>query len=335
MTTNIMETYIKYVKNFIKDFTKMFFENSYIDSISNEYIYTYIDSRFYNIREEEGRYFYTTIYSNLTIKSNYLKRNNERIYHDYIDKNLKLYQFIFYIDNIRSMPDINSFVKTICNKRLKEFGLSDTPNIDKKFLTLIKDFFKFKTEFFNSYNSEDFVLDIKKIPLIDKTYKVTLKYTFKIPYMYSNRVVDEVFNTGTINEDKNLITYTLLTMECIKDINNCNFDKKYIVDFASSLYKKTQKLNQTLRVFNNVSIQDKIIIRLLYKDFEKYKDEIISLIGDGYKFAIELDDKFEASIFELRKLDIFEYIIVNKGTIIYDSIQDYENNINNIVIYEY
>ena len=47
-----------------------------------------------------------------------------------------------------------------------------------------------------------------------------------------------------------------------------------------------------------------------------------------------LDDSFETNLLELRKLDMFEYLIVEKGTLVYDAIKDYENNINNTIIYD-
>ncbi len=334
MTVNLMELYIKNVKIFLKDFTKTFFDNKYVDAISNEYINTYIDSRFYNIKEESGRYFYTTIYNNLTNKKEFLKRDYGKKDEQMLEDNLKIYQYIFFVDNVRSLPDLNELVNTIKEKRISEYGLKEIPDINVTFTKLIKEYFNFKKVFFNTFKTDDFELKTQKYILIDNTYKVELAHNFRIPYIYSEKVISEVYNSGVINEDKNIIEYTMLTVECIKDIDNCNFDKRYIVDFARTLFEKPQKINQSLRIMNNVAIQEKVFFKLEYQDYTENIDYIHELIGEGYNFALILDDTFETNLLELRKLDIFKYVIVHKNTIVYDGIQDYADNINNIIIYE-
>ena len=335
MITNVMETYKKYVGVFLKDFTKAFFQEQYSEKISNEYIGTYIESRYYNMGEKKERYFYATVYNNLTAKRDYLKQEYAKKYLDIIEDILKMYQFIFYIDGLRTMPDITEFSDLICKRRIEVFKLNKVKGLEKKFLKLIKGYIQFKENFLENYDCDNFELVIQKYTLIENTYKVELGYKFEFSYVYSQKVIDEVYNTGIVNEDKNMVAYMLLAVECIRDINNCNFDKKYLVDFANTLYDKKKKLNQTLRIINNIAIQDKIILKIQYKDFLEYKDDICELIGEGFKFAIILDDDFRVNMLELRKLDIFPYIIVQKEGKIFDKILDFENKINNIVIYDF
>ena len=335
MITNVMETYKKYVGVFLKDFTKAFFQEQYSEKVSNEYISTYIESRYYNIGEKKERYFYGTVYNVLTSKRDELKKDYARKYLDIIEDTLKMYQFIFYIDGLRTMPDLTEFSDLICKRRIEVFKLNKVRNLEKRFLKLIKGYIQFKENFIEGYGSDNFELIIQKYPLIDNTYKVELGYKFEFSYVYSQKVIEEVYTTGIVNEDKNMVTYMLLTAECIRDINNCNFNKRYLVDFANTLYTKNKKLNQTLKIINNVAIQDKIILKIHHKDFAEYKDEICDLIGEGFKFGIMLDDDFRVNMLELRKLDIFPYILVQKESKIFEKIQDFENKINNIVIYDF
>jgi len=335
MVTNLMETYKKYVGVFLKDFTKMFFEDEYVEEFSTEYIEAYIDSRYYNMGEKKERYFYTTVFASLMARRESLKREYGKKYTPILDKILNMYQFVFYVDGLRNMPDMEEFVTLLCTKRLENFGLSETKNLNKKFIRLIKGFFQFKENFLNSFQSENFALNIQKYPLIDNAYKVELEYDFEFSYVYSKKIIEEVYNTGIVNEDKNIIAYTLLTVECIRDINNCNFDKKYLISFANTLFKKKNKLNQSLRIFYNVAIQDKIILKIQYEDFVIYKEEICALIGDGFRFAIILDESFKVNLLELRKLDIFEYILVPKEGKTAEKVQELEKRINNIVIYDF
>ena len=334
MTTNLMDQYIQNTRNNIKDFTKMFFGEEYSEEISNEYIDSYIESRIYNFGEGEDKFFYIRINSNLSIKKNELQMRFPKIEEKVLDDNLRIYQFVFYIDGVRSIADLPQFCKLVCDKRNTQFELKSVINLEERLLKLIKRVNEEKESFFKKYETEYFSLNIEKYKLIDNTYKVDLNYEFKIPYIYSEKVIEEVYNEGVINEDKLMIEYTLLTLLCIKDINKGNFDTKYIVNFASSLYKKKQKLKQTLKILDNAVAQDKVFLKLNYQDFEENKELIYELMKDGFRFAIIIDDTFNPSIMDLKKLSIFKYLLIEEQSKNFDEIKRLEQYLNNIVIYE-
>lgn len=334
MTTNLMDQYIQNTRNNIKDFTKMFFGEEYNEEISNEYIDTYIESRIYNFGEGKDKFFYIRINSNLSIKKNELQMRFPKIEEKVLDDNLRIYQFVFYIDGVRPIADLPQFCKLVCDKRNTQFELKSVINLEERLSKLIKRANEEKESFFKKYETEYFSLNIEKYKLIDNTYKVDLNYEFKIPYIYSEKVIEEVYNEGVINEDKLMIEYTLLTLLCIKDINKGNFDTKYIVNFASSLYKKKQKLKQTLKILDNAVAQDKVFLKLNYQDFEENKELIYELMKDGFRFAIIIDDTFNPSIMELKKLSIFKYLLIAEQSKNFDEIKRLEQYLNNIVIYE-
>ena len=333
MTTNIMEQYIKNTKVFIKNFTKMFFLEKYNEEISNEYIETYIDSRIYNFGDDSQRFFYRRIYASLLEKKVKLEENKE-LDKKLLEDNLMIYQFIFYIDGVRAITDLNEFVTDLYEKRTTKFELESSKGLKDRMLKLIKSYIKEKEEFPKKYQTEDFSLDITKYFLIDNTYKVKLKYNFRIPYIYSKEVISEVYNEGIVNEDKLIIEYILLTFVCIKDIDNGDFDTIYVVDFANTLFTKQVKLKQTLRLITNPAMQDKVCLKIKYKDFEENKELIYDLMKDGYKFAIELDNTFNPTIINIKKLAVFNYLIVAENSKYYDKIKDYETKITNVIIYE-
>ena len=334
MTTNLMDQYINITKVFIKDFTKLFLEEEYKEEISKEFISTYIDSRIYNYSGTNEKFFYKRIYGNLVDLKNELAEKYDKNLEKTLDDNLNLYHFILYIDGVRTMGDINEFVKSLCEKRNTLLEKNETKGLDILFTKIIKKYIEDKEKFFKSYETTDFTLDIEKYILIDDTYKVKIDYNFRIPYIYSQRVIEEVFNSGTVYEDKLIIEYILLTIVCIKEINNGNFTTKYLVDFANSLLEKSNKLKQSLRVINNQAIQEKIIIKVNYKDYEDNKELFNDLIKDGFKFAIIIDDSFEANMINLKKLNIFDYLLVSEKSENYYDIKYYENNITNTVIYD-
>ena len=334
MTTNIMQSYINKTKHFIKEFDKTFFLNEYDKEIEKRYIETYIDSRIYNYGEEKSRFFYRRIYASLVKTKKEIKKDNPKTDDIVLENMLKIYQFIFYIDGVRPIQELKDFCKMICEKRISKFKLDKKTGLAEVFYKIIKDFWDWKVKFINSLENEDFELNIQKYPLIDNTYKVDLDFNFRIPYIYSDKAVDEVFNEGTINEDKLIIEYSLLTMVCIEDINKANFQKKYIVNFAVTLFEKEKKLKQVLRVLDNQAIQDKVVLKINYTDFQKNKPMVYELLKDGYRFAINLDDENISDLIELKKLDMFKYILIPKQNKNCDIVKGYENRLNNILIIE-
>ncbi len=335
MASNIMEQYVKKTKTFLKEFTKMFFAEKYNEEISNEYISKYIEARIYNFGDNEHRFFYRRIYASLVNCKKELEKEFPKIDEKVLEDNLKVYQFIFYIDGVRPIADLNQFVKMICASRKIKFEVKEAiRSLEGRMLKIIKQYQEEKESLAKKYETTDFVLDIEKYTLIDNTYKVDIKYNFKIPYIYSNKVISEVFDEGIIKEDKLIIEYMLLTLECIKDINKGNFATKYIVDFSNSLFKKQSKLKQTLKTINDSAIQDKVFLKLFYKDFDENKELIYDLMKEGYRFAIIIDDSFEPTSSNLRKLDIFKYMLVPEKCKNYEAIKEEQTKLNNIIIYE-
>lgn len=335
MTSNLMEQYVKNTKTFLKSFTKMFFAEKYNEKISDEFISTYIDSRIYSYGETEQRFFYRRIYASLVKRKKELEKEFSKLDEKIFEDNLRLYQFIFYIDGVRPITDLDEFVRIICASRKIKFDVKDAiKNFQGRVLKAIKDYEQEKENFFKPFETTDFELDIEKYTLIDNTYKVDIKYNFKIPYIYSNKVINEVFNEGIIKEDKLIIEYTLLTMICIKDINKGNFATKYLVEFANTLLKKRSKLKQTLKVIDNSAIQDKVFLKITYQDFEENKELVYDLIKDGYRFAIIIDDTFNPTLINLRKLSIFKYMLVPETCKHFDRIQDVQTKLSNIIIYD-
>lgn len=334
MVTNLMEKYIKNIKEFLQEFTKLFFTEKYNEQVSNEYINTYIDARIYNFGEKNQRFFYRRIYLSLMDKKNEMIQNNTDLDQNILEEMLKMYQFIFYIDEVREIAALEKFVNLMFEKRQKNFEITSNKIIESKILKLIKDYRESKKNIFEQYTTKDFLLNIQKYVLVDNTYKVSLDYNFKLPYIYSDKVISEVYNEGVINEDKLIIEYILLGIVCIKDINKGDFTKKYLVEFSKTLYKKEKKLNYSLKSIDNLAIQDKIVLKIQYSDFKENKELIYSLMKRGFRFAIIIDDSFNVSFMELKKLEIFQYLLISNRSKHYEEIRDYEDKINNVIIYD-
>ena len=77
-----------------------------------------------------------------------------------------------------------------------------------------------------------------------------------------------------------------------------------------------------------------MFLKLNYQDFEENKELIYELMKDGFRFAIIIDDTFNPSIMDLKKLSIFKYLLIEEQSKNFDEIKRLEQYLNNIVIYE-
>ena len=334
MKTNLMERNVKQTREFIKAFTKAFFAELYNEEISNFFINRYIQSRIYNEVESDQRYFYKRISKSLDAEIHTIKKEIKHVDDKLLKNIVNMYEFIYYIDGLRKISDLRTFTREICATRRSKFEYSPIKGLDARLYKLIKNYLDQKAALLKEVESDDFTLNIQKYILVDNTYRVDLDYNFKVPYIYSKQIVEEVYNEGIVKEDKLIIEYLQLVAVCIDDINKGNFEKKYIVDFAITIFQKKNKMRQTFKIIEDEAIQDKIYLRLKYKELMDNKERIYELIKEGYKFVVVIDNEFKPTLTEFKKLDMFEYIIVPTTHEKCDVIRELERRINNELIFE-
>ena len=336
MTYNIMAEYIEYTKKFLREFMEEFFKEQYDKEITDEYIETYIEARYNNYGGNENqRVFYRRIYSALKKAEEKLEYNQDEEKHQVIKNMLEIYQYIFYIDFVRPLKkDLREFINEMYEKRTTKFQMKRDGALRENIYKLIKEFREKKEKYLKSFESEDFELIINKYPLIKDVYKVDLKYNFKLPYIFSDKAISDVYNENIVNEDKIIIEYLMLTVFNIRLILEGKFSTQYLVDFPMTLFEKPKKLDQALRIINDSSIQEKIKIKIKYRDFIIHREEIYELMKNGYKFAVIIDDSFIISKEHIRKLEIFEFVIVSKKLKYFEEFQENAEGLENLIIDE-
>ena len=219
-------------------------------------------------------------------------------------------------------------------KRISKFEMRRDVLLRDNLYKMIKQYRDSKEKYLKSFESDDFELEIVKYPLIKDVYKVGLKYNFKLPYIYSDRAIEDVYNENIINEDKIIIEYLMLTVYNIRMILEGKFSTQYLVDFPMSLFDKKQKFEQALRIINEPSIQEKIYIKVKYRDFIINRDKIYELMKKGYSFAVIIDDSFIISREHIRKLEIFKYVIVSKKLEYFEEFKENSEDLKNLIIDE-
>ena len=312
---NIFEKHISNIQKKFRKYNSLILKSKYNKEYSDELIKTYIEARYYNNNVNQSiRVFYRRIYDALKNKSDILIKNNPKEKEQILDT-LSLFNYYFYFDNVRNNIEIDKIIEEIEEKRINDFNLrsAQNDNFKDEFSKLVNLDIQEIEENLELYYSDDWYLEIKKITPKNKNYfRVKLKYTFDFPEIFSEEIIEEVFNTDITSEDKLFVEYPMIANIALKDIIGGNFGKVYVCDFAPELLNKKKKLEQLLEIVNSPIAQEKIMFEIDYNDFKLYKKELFQLINRGFKFILKTNDNMpQLSKEEINILDVFDAIIVS------------------------
>ena len=311
MTINIMNQYIKITKKEIETYMKLVFDKKFIKEYNDIFVDKYIKIRYYNFYDN---YNYLTIRKKILI---ILRETAENLIIDNINDRILIEQmctffyYNLYFDNVVYYKDLKEKIKKIAKLRKRILKVEEK-EFEKKLYNEIINFTNQKKELLKHFDSKYFEIVIKSYPDKRNIYRVNLKNNIKIPLVYSEYAKNKAFNIGLINEDKLKVEYYLVVIKIIKDIIKLNFKRQYILEFAETLLKKEQKINNVLSILDNGVIQEKVCLKIRYEFFYKNKEKIINLMRKGYKFAIIIDSSLECNYRNIELLDIFKFIIINK-----------------------
>ena len=306
MSCNLIKKYVDFKRNIFTEYTKMIMGNYYDEAIFNKYLDKYVGVRYYN-DELEIR---ATLEYNLNYYLNKIYEKDTSVVSEFIRKLFVLY---YYIDDVVVFDverDLSDFVSVVTMIREDKVGIKDE-NFSSQFSQLILDNNKRLSEYINSFDSHEFYLKLSQISSRD-LYNVELRYEIEIPKLYSKYAINKIWGLEQISEDKLKIEYYLVNQLILKDIINGVFKNNYLVEFRESLFKKVERLEQLLEIFNNPIAKELITIKINYEDFISNRELVLNYIKDGYGFAVILDEKYKGSN-DVNILDIFKYIIVNRA----------------------
>ena len=331
MTINVMDEYLELTKNYIIKYMKLILGYRYNKDICERLIYKYIDTRYNN-------YFNENIEIRLPLRKKImleLKNLETRLseYEDETPENINkicvFFYYILYFDKVITTKDLNKKIENIEKLRIKLLNKNEEEFKDN-LCVLINNWDKDRTELLEKYESKDFELKITPYKDVKNIYRVNIKQNIKFPMIYSNIAIEKAFNTGIINEDKLYIEYYLISVRIIKEIIKQDFKKQYIVEFSETLLEKNKKIKGILNIIDNPAIQDKLSIKIKYRDYTKYKEEIQELMRNGFKIAVILDNTFEINYSNIEKLNMFSYVLLNRELEIYDELKQ-KNTIRNLI----
>lgn len=324
MTINIMDEYIKLTKKQIETYMKLVFERKFIRKYNDAFMEKYINIRYYD--------FYDDFVSSTIRKKilDILRKTAEELMIDniadreIIEKMCTFFYYVLYFDNVVYFKDLKEKIMKL-NKLRKRLLDKENQEFTEELYNKMLEYSDKKQELLNKFNTDAFTLKITNYSNKINVYRVNLKYNIILPKVYSEYAKNKAFNIGIINEDKLKIEYYLIVIKILQDVIKLNFKRQYIVEFADTILKKPQKLRILLKTISNGAIQDKICLKIRYEKFLDNKEKIYSLMQDGFKIAIILDNSFETNYKNIESLEMFKFIIVNKETKCYDDLKKYRN----------
>lgn len=329
MTINIMDKYIEITRKQINEYMKLVFGRKFNKKYCDAYTEKYINIRYYNYYDED---IHSTIRRKIVY---YIKQEQESLAINNIDDRILIeqmrifYYYLVYFDNVTCCKDLRKTAEKIDKLRNKMLNKKEEGFAEKLYNTM-QEYIQAKQDFIEKFESTDFYIKISNYPDRLNVYRINLKNNIKFPKVYSEFALKKAFETGIINEDKLLVEYYLTSIQILKDIIKQNFRRVYVVEFATTLLKKTKKIKNLLHIISNSAIQEKICIKIRYENFAKNREKIYELMKQGYNIALILDDSFEVNYKNIESLRLFKYIILNKHLDNYEEIKN--NNIKNIII---
>lgn len=310
---NVMVEYLKINKDFITKYIKAVLGKMYNKKITDEFYKTYIEQRYYYVDEQLGK----TNIKNAILKK--IDKTKRKLISEDKDNKIKInetaffYNYILYFDNIINSRNINKVIIQIVEQKSKRTG-KEEPELQKNIYDLYIKYQKEIQNFLQKFNTTKFELEFKKCNCSKDVKTVELKQKIKIPLLYSDFAIEKAMETEPIVEDKCLVEYHLIANRILNDILKCDTQKEYIVEFPISILSKKQKTKRLLDIINFTLMQSKIILKIDYKDFNNNKSTIYQLVQQGYKFCVNIDEEYEISPSNMKRLEIFAYVLAKNIT---------------------
>ena len=306
---NMLEEYLSFEKNNITLFAKEILSEYFDETVFTQLLNVYVENRYYNYYSECDLTFDDNIMNNLEKSFKSITEGMEKEDLEKAAENFLIFNFVIYFDGVSYIED-SIFLSLLKKYRMKLFNLEDKlfeENISK----FIYNTNKKREKFYKIFETKDFYLEETSTNQ-ENVIDVVLKYRIDFPKIYSDYAIDRVFESTGISEDKMFVEYQLATLNIIKDIKNCDFEKNYLLEFPVSLFENKEGLKGLLDTFSDDCFKNQSVFKIRYEDYCKYGNDVKEMIKEGYLLAIELDE--EEEIEDLIVFNIFKFIIVDKDS---------------------
>ena len=344
---SIMDMYLNFTEKRIKKYFRLIYSSYYNEEIISEYLKTYINARYYNIRntEKPARAFYLRIIDELEFKKDILIKKNEVETEDREEKEEKLklinnmqevFEYILFFDNVRKIENfkkidsLREIVKKIMETVIAEYKIKNSKENEENIYKEVTSDMIEKEVFLDKFETDEFIINIENCEQREDLYFAKLDYNIKMPIQYSETAIEKVFTEGIVAEDKLQVEYMLLSLISLRDIIGGNFKDIYVAEFTNTLFKKKVKLDGLLSIISNQALQAKIHINIDYSDYIKNQKTILEYRNKGFDFTITLDNTI-TRVEDVERLKMFKIVIAPKNLVLYKELKQNKAILNNVI----
>lgn len=344
---NLMDMYLNFTEKRIKKYMRTVYTHNYNEEFVSEYLKTYVNARYYNIRntEKPARAFYLRIIDELEFKEDILIKRNEAETEDREERaeNLKMiksikqvFEYILFFDNVRKIENfkkidsLREIIKKLMKTVAEDYDIPKAKEVEEKLYKEVTNDLLEKDLFLDKFETDEFMLEFENSQQIENVYLAKLIHNVKMPVQYSESAIEKVFTEGIVAEDKLQIEYILLSLISVRDIINGDFKDIYVAEFADTLFKKKVKLDGLLALISNQALQDKIHINIDYSDYIKNQKMVLEYTNKGFVFVITLDNTIK-SVEDVEKLKMFKYVIAPQKLVLYKELKQNKAILNNVI----
>ncbi len=298
---NVIEKYTDFIKEQFVFFGKQVLDKYYVASIFDTLVNEYISVRYYNRYPSKGNVT-TTINYYVKNKIKELKETNENKIKN-IEFMEDIFNYLIFLDTDIENNEVNRVEKLLCGLRKQKYNIEEPLEFSKDY----KMYNKIKKDYIKAFESNDFYLEYK-LTKKKNLFDISINHNVKMPDLYSSKVINKVYNSGIIAEDKLFIEYNLINIKILEEIINYDYSTNYLIDFNVSLFDKKEKINRLLKIIDNDITKEKLCFKISYTDFLNNKDDIFKLINKGYNFALIKDENYKEDSY----INLFKYLLVKE-----------------------
>lgn len=294
-------------------------------TIKNKLIISYIDARYYN-------YFGNTDVSSNKKQSlkieKYLDdvtsimkekyKGSDSKYSEKLDRFLCIFKVIANLEQAKSIDDKRAreeFYKKEIMKYAKkyDFEVSKIKTAISSILKIQRNYVGIIEYLFKKLETNMFKLEFNRFKTDKNIYALNLEHNITFSQIYSDYIIDKTYNEGVIAESKTLIMLNLLSTRIVSDMQNSEFNNKYVLYLPKSLYSKEKKIEKVLSMIEDEHAKLSTILLMRVEDLLKYKTLIKKLKKEGYQFAIAIDAEFDIKTATSTAISLIDYIFVDKN----------------------
>lgn len=295
---NVIDEYTDFILDEFCFYGKTIMEKYYISSIFNEFVKEYLSIRYYNIYPKKQSINSTVNYY-LNEKIKELEESNpDKVKSIYFMADI--FRYLIALDGDLEATAVNKIEIELSDLREKKYGLVGKLEFSKEY----REFRKRKRDFIKEYETSDFYLELSKTKF-KNVLDASLKHSVKMPELYSDKAIEDVYNSGIVGEDKLFVEYNLLAIKILEEIIDYNYEASYLVEFNTELFNKKEKLNRLLKIIDNDITKEKLVLKISYTSFIDKREEVFGLINDGYSFALLKDENYKEDSY----INLFKYVI--------------------------